>query len=227
MKTENLHTLVGAGVVAASLVLATLWMGNDDSASDEEGYRLTATFSKIDGVGVGSEVLLAGIPVGVVIAEEMNNKDHQVKLTLQMDDEIELPIDSGAQIASNGIFGSKYISINVGGEFDVLEDGDAFEFIRDSVIFEEVFERVIQMGEAGYEKRKEAAAKVQEENSSANIFATDPSLFGEEDASSERSDSVDDLLEDPFGANIFEQDFSDEKETKEPPVKSDEGDGPV
>lgn len=214
MKTETLHKLVGACVIGGVVVLSAFWMGQKSHDVAADGYSLTASFSKIDGVTIGSEVLLAGISIGSVVSESLDPDSHQVTLTLRIDPSVELPYDSVAKITSDGIFGGKYISVDVGGEYEMLEDGDAFEFIQDSIIFEDVFEKVIELGESGLKKRKEASKAL---DTKSNPFATDPSLLTPKSDVEETED-------------IFEEDFEEDLETTEEskqPLKADEGEGPV
>ena len=227
MKTENFHSLVGAFVVAGCAALAFVWNSGQSDSSNPEGYILTAAFSKADGIDVGSQVLLAGIPVGEVVKMDLDPNSYQVFVQMRVDDQIEIPIDSGAQITSDGIFGAKYISVDIGGEFDMHGPNGQFEFIRDSVIFEEVFETIIEMGEKGLAARKAQSTQSSNE-SSTNIFATDPSLLGPEARNSVSAESDSSPNTENSGSDvedIFDLDSEDDQADNTANDKT--GDGPI
>ena len=107
------------------------------------GYQLNAIYQSVDGVSVGTDVLLTGIKVGEVTNLAYVPDGHRASLTMRIDDNIKLPIDSVAMIISSGMLGGKYIKLEPGGELDNLQDGDHFEFVQDAVIFEELLEKIV------------------------------------------------------------------------------------
>jgi len=93
------ETLVGAGVLvvaAAFLVFAISRTGRATSA----GYRLQASFERIDGLAVGADVRIAGVKVGSVLAERLDPKTYQANVTMSVGQGIQLPKDSSAEIDS-------------------------------------------------------------------------------------------------------------------------------
>lgn len=158
LSTDIFHILVGACVLAAIAAYMIYGYTSDRPGQVEGGYQLLAKFRSIDGIGEGSDVLLAGIPVGKVTRESFNTETNNAVLTLTIDEGYVFPIDSVAMIVSEGIFGSKFIKIAPGGEYDMLEPGDEFEYVQDSVIFEELLQKVILAAEA---QRKAANANAE------------------------------------------------------------------
>jgi len=63
------------GVVVVAVAAAFLYYAYNLSGRDIErgGYALTAVFGKVDGVAVGAEVRIAGVKVGAVTGNELNN----------------------------------------------------------------------------------------------------------------------------------------------------------
>ncbi len=53
------------------------------------------------------------------------------------------------------LFGGKYLEIQVGGETMNMKDGDRFGFLQDSVIVEELIEKIVNYAE---DQRKKAPA---------------------------------------------------------------------
>lgn len=147
MKEENLHILVGACVmVLAALFVVTAYSERD--AGPAGGYELVARFNNIDGIQSGSDVLLAGVPVGSVSHVKFNPQTYQAILTLRLLPHVKLPLDTVAMVLSEGMLGNKYLKLEPGGDLDMLRPGDEFDFVQDSVIFEELLQKVILAAEA-------------------------------------------------------------------------------
>ena len=111
-----------------------------------EGYSLTAKFDKVDGVKVGSDVMLAGIKVGTVTDESLDTKEYLAVLQLSLASDVQLPDDSVIKIASDGLLGGKYLSIDPGGSEDYLEAGDEIRFTQGAVDLTELIGKAIYSG---------------------------------------------------------------------------------
>ncbi len=155
---EYMHAIIGAGVmVLATLFIVTAY--SERGAGPPSGYELTARFSSIDGIKSGSDVLLTGVPVGRVNHVEFNPQSHQAILTLRLNPDVKLPTDTVAMVLSEGMLGDKYLKLEPGGELDMLQPGDEFNFVQDSVIFEELLQKVILSAEAKRLKDRDPAKK--------------------------------------------------------------------
>jgi len=148
LKSDKYNILVGATVIGVILAYMIYGYLSDRPGTEEDGYLLTAKFRSIDGIVEGSKVLLAGLPVGEVAETDFDPETNNAILTITVRDDIEVPIDSVAMIVSEGVFGGKFVKISPGGGLDMLEPGDQFEYVQDSVIFEELLEKVILAAEA-------------------------------------------------------------------------------
>jgi len=71
-----------------------------------------AHFSYVEGLDIGSDVKLAGIPIGKVTNLEIDND--LIAVTGFIDKDFDIPKDSIASIRSEGIFGKKSLLINPG-----------------------------------------------------------------------------------------------------------------
>ena len=79
---------------------------------EQNKMKFTSTFNYVEGLEVGSNVVIAGIQVGKVT--EINIKNGQVIIDGSIDDIHDIPSDSIAIIRSNGIFGKKSLLIEPG-----------------------------------------------------------------------------------------------------------------
>jgi phospholipid/cholesterol/gamma-HCH transport system substrate-binding protein len=77
-----------------------------------------AQFNYVEGLEIGSDVKLAGVPIGKVTNLEINNG--LIMVTGLINNEFGIPKDSIASIRSDGLFGKKSLLINPG--FDYFFD---------------------------------------------------------------------------------------------------------
>jgi phospholipid/cholesterol/gamma-HCH transport system substrate-binding protein len=157
MNRETVHILTGAAVLLMAPLLGFIFFSGDARTESAKGYELTASYNRVDGVKIGTKVLLAGIPVGKVTALAFDAEEFQAILTFTIRDDIRLPIDTAALIVSDGLLGGKYIKLDVGGAEDMLEPDDGFEYVQDSVIVEALLEKVVLWAEQRRLKAREKA----------------------------------------------------------------------
>jgi phospholipid/cholesterol/gamma-HCH transport system substrate-binding protein len=139
------ETVIGAAVLAVAggfLVFAS------QHASLEAGgaYELTAKFRKAEGVSVGGDVRISGVKVGSVRSLSLDPESFQAAVVLAIDPSVELPDDSAATIASDGLLGGAHVAIQPGGSEFMLEPGDEFFYTQSSVSILDLVGRAISGG---------------------------------------------------------------------------------
>ena len=157
MKSSEIkEILVGAAaLVVLALVLIVVYGGADKEARAElASYRVFAIFNRIDGLAVGNDVLVSGIPVGRVEGMDLDS-DFRARVTMLIDRGVELPIDTAAAIHTDGLFGSKFVILDPGGDEKMLEDGSAIEFTQDSVVVSDLLDLIIREGKAARSQGEE------------------------------------------------------------------------
>lgn len=123
MSNNFVEALIGAMVlVVAGGFIAYTYSRTDVGTVD--GYILTASFDKIDGLDVGGDVRLAGIKVGSVTNQAINKETFRAIVTFTVENGIKLPTDTMAIISSEGLLGGNYLSLSPGGMDEYLEAGD-------------------------------------------------------------------------------------------------------
>nr|WP_184437298.1 outer membrane lipid asymmetry maintenance protein MlaD [Roseospira goensis] len=138
---------VGAAVLtAAVLVFAYSSSGIGDrtagSVLSDGAYELSARFGQVDGIGPGTEVRIAGMPVGQVVAMHLDPY-YRAVLTLRVAGTVALPEDSAALIQTDGLLGGKYVELEPGGALDTLAPGDSLDYTQDSVIIEDLLGKIV------------------------------------------------------------------------------------
>ncbi len=92
-----------------------------------DGYVLKAKVDRADGLAEGTDVKISGVRVGKIDSIEVDPKTFLAVVTFHISKDIKLPIDSGASVASDGLFGGKYLSILPGGDEETLKNGEEIE----------------------------------------------------------------------------------------------------
>lgn len=88
----------------------------------KDRYEVTAMFADTAGLRSGDEVRVAGVVAGEVGSIEQEGG--QVAVELLVDDGIELPADTSAEIVVETLLGSKYVRLVAGDDWDRPLDGD-------------------------------------------------------------------------------------------------------
>jgi phospholipid/cholesterol/gamma-HCH transport system substrate-binding protein len=145
--TRSTLEIVVGGVVLAFLAMVFAFAYGGPTLTPVSGYTLRAGFSKVDGLGEGDDVRLSGIKVGSVERESLDNGFRAV-LTLRIDEGVRIPADSSAAIHTDGLFGSKFVVLDPGGDTAMLKDGDEIQYTQDAVIVSDLLEMIISEGKA-------------------------------------------------------------------------------
>lgn len=125
MKSNFVETAVGALVIAIAAGFFTYVYNSTDLGSGSGGYKIKAEFENIEGISVGSDIRMAGIKIGSVVKQNLDPKNFQAVVTMSVANFIKLPDDTTAKVTSEGLLGSKFIALEIGGSEQILKDGDS------------------------------------------------------------------------------------------------------
>ena len=131
------------GIVAFIILLNLVFTDKNMVVGDVNNYF--ATFNKIDGVAVGTDVVISGIKVGEV--KEIFIKDNYPQISINVNKNIEISDDSSVSIQTDGLFGKKFLLIEIGGNDVYLKNGEKFSFSEDSIVIEDLLGKIILIGE--------------------------------------------------------------------------------
>ena len=132
MRSNIFETFIGAIVII--LAVSFLFYSFSITDNNAEGtYNVNATFNRIDGIQIGSDVRLSGIKIGSVSKSSLNQTTYEAQLALIIDNSIKIPDDSSAKITMDGLLGSNYISIEPGGSEIYLSEDDYLLYTQGSV----------------------------------------------------------------------------------------------
>ena len=134
MKSSALETLVGAIIIALAIGFFTYaYKTSGLGSASGGGYHVSAEFDNIDGVAIGSDVRVAGIKIGTVTGQSLNPKSYQARVDMMLNPGVVLAEDTSAKITSDGLLGSKFVSLEPGGADGKLVEGGVISYTQGAV----------------------------------------------------------------------------------------------
>jgi phospholipid/cholesterol/gamma-HCH transport system substrate-binding protein len=124
MKKYAMETTVGVFFFVGLLLIGimTVKLGHVSFFGDKT-YPLSARFTSVTGLRVGSPVYMFGIEVGRVERLTMDQKDRKAAVEVQIKQGINIYDDAIATIKTEGLIGDKYLGIDPGGAGELLKPG--------------------------------------------------------------------------------------------------------
>ena len=154
MQKNIMETLMGAVVlIVAGFFLLTAYKSGEMGVGGGS-YTVDSRFSDVSGIGMGSDIRVGGIKVGVVSGLSLDSETYEAVVNMQIRQDTKLPKDSSATITSSGLMGEKFIQVTPGGDEQMIADGGRIAFTQSSVNLEEMIGKFMFSG-GGVDKGKE------------------------------------------------------------------------
>lgn len=134
-----------AALVAVAAVFSYATWGQPLAALG--GYGVTARFERVDGIITGSQVQLAGVPVGEVTGLRYVSDSGRAEVAMRLGAGVRVPADSVVAIVSDGLLGDKFLRIDPGADERALGDGDRFDFTQNSIDLIGIFQKLVESAE--------------------------------------------------------------------------------
>ncbi len=140
---KRIEIIVGIFVFAGifSIVVMALKIG-EVGGFGTSGYTLEATFSDAGGMRAGADVMIAGVVVGRVDDVELINNE-TAKLTLRINNGIDITSDAIASVRTKGFIGDRYIRISQGADEEFLKPKQEIEETESAINFEDLVSKYI------------------------------------------------------------------------------------
>jgi phospholipid/cholesterol/gamma-HCH transport system substrate-binding protein len=122
----------------ASLVFLALKVGNLSGANMGETYRLEAKFDNIGSLKVRAPIKSAGVVIGRVSEIRFDSDNYVAVVDMQVDGRYKFPRDTFANIMTSGLLGEQYIGFEVGGDPEMLKNGDVIKKTQSAVVIEKL-----------------------------------------------------------------------------------------
>jgi phospholipid/cholesterol/gamma-HCH transport system substrate-binding protein len=133
----GLFVLAGIGAVAfLSLRVA------GDPFMPSNATRIYASFDETGGLKPRAPVQISGVRVGQVESIGLAT-DFRARVLMRIDPGLQLPADTSASIVTAGLLGDRYIALQLGGDTQLLQDGDEITFTESAVILERLIGKLV------------------------------------------------------------------------------------
>jgi len=122
MRRFNMEIAVGLFLLAGILCLAylSIRLGKLEPIGGDT-VPVTAKFSSVAGLRPGTDVEIAGVPVGKV--DSISIRDYQAVVGMQIQKGFMLPDDTIASVKTRGLIGDVYISLSPGASDRMIPPG--------------------------------------------------------------------------------------------------------
>ena len=134
----GLAVILLVAVIGLKIYSVRTYIGNFESAQ-----KITAKFSSVEGIDIGSKVKISGIKVGSVSNVSIDKESFRAIVEIKIDKSLKLPRDTSIKVSSDGILGGKFLNIIPGDEEIFIEDGGSIQITNCSVNLEELLSKFI------------------------------------------------------------------------------------
>ena len=138
MRMRTVEISVGAFVLAGILALVFLVVRvSGINFEDSSTYSISARFDDVAGLKRRAKVSMAGVVIGRVAQIQVDTEYGEAVVTMLIERRAgPLSTDTGAQILTEGIIGSRYVSLLPGADEEILEDGDEILDTQGALVLE-------------------------------------------------------------------------------------------
>jgi phospholipid/cholesterol/gamma-HCH transport system substrate-binding protein len=141
--------LVGVFVLAGLGAVAYLSLSvGGVSLRRAGGLTLFADFDETGGLKPRAQVVIAGVKVGQVSSIALADS-YRARVRLELEPRLQLPVDTTASIMTSGLLGDRYVSLQLGGESEVLKPGDQITITESAVVLERLIGKLVYGGDHG------------------------------------------------------------------------------
>jgi phospholipid/cholesterol/gamma-HCH transport system substrate-binding protein len=106
------------------------------------GLELYAVFDEIGGLKERAPVAVAGVTVGQVTGIGLDDM-LRARVVLELDADLELPVDTSASIRTSGVLGDQFVSLEPGGEEELLVSGEEIVFTESALSLERLIGKFV------------------------------------------------------------------------------------
>ncbi len=148
MNRNPIETVLGAVVLVIAGIFLVLAYSSAQVATTQ-GYEVKATFLKVGGLQVGSDVRISGINVGTVSRQALDLETYEAVVTLVIDPKVSLSEDTLAAIVGDGLLGGKYVDLQPGQSAQRIADGGKITKSQDFRSLEDLVGEIIFLATGG------------------------------------------------------------------------------
>ena len=141
MKKSPIVTVLGILVILVA-VFFVHFAANKIDARPQQGYELTAVFTRSGGLESGNDIRISGIKVGSVVGLDLT-PDYTAEVTMNIREGVRLPADTTAVVTTDGLMGGTFVQLEPGKSKEILKSGDRIAKTKDFRSLEDMVGEVI------------------------------------------------------------------------------------
>ena len=127
---STFEALTGFAVLAVAGLFTWYVASSSSIRPSATGYELKAEFLTAHGLAVGTQVHMAGIPIGSVTSLELDPQRLVAVLGLSIEDQYEIPVDSLLIVMQDGMLGDHFLEFRPGGSENPILPGSRIGYGR-------------------------------------------------------------------------------------------------
>lgn len=143
MKNARIIEVILGFIIIAVCIGAMVSFFKQGGKDGGPTYILKGEFDRIEGIKTGSDVRIAGVKVGKVASIRLNNETYVAVVEMELFQDVKVPSDSSAEVASESLIGGRYINVTAGGSTDMLKNGEKFDYTQSSVNIESLVSKYV------------------------------------------------------------------------------------
>ncbi len=143
MKQNSIEIILGAIVLVVAISFFIFSSSTANVGKGSGGYNVNAQFTDIGSLSVGDDVKISGVTIGSVDSITLDPVLYNADVKIVINDSIQLPYDTSARISSEGLLGGNYMALDVGGDTEMLEDGDIIAITQSAQNLEQLLGQFI------------------------------------------------------------------------------------
>ena len=151
MKNNMIETVLG-GVVLLVAAVFVVFAYSNASLPTSIGYEVKAKFDRVGDLKQGDDVKIAGIKVGSVTRQSLDPKTYQAVITLTIEPNVKLPLDTAAEVSLAGLLGGSYILLSPGGDTRNIAPGGTITVTQGSINLVDLIGKAMFSSKGGLEK---------------------------------------------------------------------------
>ena len=117
------------------------------------GFHVHAGFDETGGLKARAPVVISGVKVGQVSAIGLDDR-YRARVDLDLDPGVKIPTDTTASIVTAGLLGDRYISLQLGGDDQILKPGEEISFTESAVILERMIGKLVHNADLPKEEQR-------------------------------------------------------------------------
>ena len=149
MERNTLETVLGAVVLLVAAGFLYLIYSETDVGANTSGYPLELRFDSGGSTIVGTDVRIAGVKVGSVTDQHLDAAAYQAVVTIEVDNDVQLPKDTSAVVTSDGLLGDNYILLNIGGDTEMLKPNDRIRKVQGAINLADLINKFVVGTDSG------------------------------------------------------------------------------